>query len=95
MDGLYSSDPKTCKDAKLLETISCTEIRKIAGSALGSRMPDVTAGMQGKLLEAEHAARKGVEVVIMNLRRPENLHLILEGRHGRWTRIPPEDRQSE
>jgi isopentenyl phosphate kinase len=95
VDGLYSSDPKLCKDALLLETLSCREIRGIAGSTLGSRMPDVTAGMRGKLLEAEHAAKKGVEVVIMNLRRPENLHPILKGRHGRWTRICPEKRHSE
>jgi len=95
VDGLYSSDPKTCKDAELLETISCSEIRKIAGSALGSRMPDVTAGMQGKLFEAEHAAKKGVEVVMMNLRKPENLHPILKGRRGRWTRISPQRQRSK
>ena len=95
VDGLYSWDPKTCKDAKLLETISCSEIRKIAGSALGSRMPDVTAGMQGKLFEAEHAAKKGVEVVMMNLRKPENLHPILKGRRGRWTRISPQRQRSK
>lgn len=95
VDGLYSSDPKTCKDAKLLETISCSEIRKIAGSALGSRMPDVTAGMQGKLFEAERAAKKGVEVVMMNLRKPENLHPILKGRRGGWTRISPQRQRSK
>jgi isopentenyl phosphate kinase len=90
VDGLYSSDPKVHKESRLLEEISCHEIPRIAGSALGSRTPDVTAGMQGKLFEAEHAARKGVEVVIMNLRRPEDLHSILKGRRGRWTRISPE-----
>jgi isopentenyl phosphate kinase len=95
VDGLYSSDPKVSRDAVLLETLSCREIHNIAVSTLGSRMPDVTAGMRGKLLEAEYAAKKGVEVVIMNLRSPENLHRILEGRHGRWTRISPESRQSE
>ena len=95
VNGLYSSDPKVRKDALLLEALTCREIRGIAGSTLGSRMPDVTAGMRGKLLEGERAAKKGVEVVIMNLRRPENLHPILEGRHGRWTRIRPERPRSE
>jgi isopentenyl phosphate kinase len=90
VDGLYSSDPKISKGAELITTISCDDIHKVATSALRSRMPDVTAGMQGKLLEAEHAARKGVEVVIMNLRKPENLLPILEGRQGRWTTILPE-----
>jgi len=53
-------------------------------------MPDITAGMRGKLLEAERAARRGVEVVIMNLSKPEKLHLILNGEQGDWTRIVPE-----
>jgi isopentenyl phosphate kinase len=89
VDGLYDSDPKISRDARLLETVTCREIRRVSRSALGSRMPDVTAGMRGKLFEAEHAARMGVEVVIMNLRRPENLRPILEGKTGRWTKIVP------
>lgn len=89
VDGLYDTDPKATKNAKLLQTVDCREIRKFSKSVLGSRMPDVTAGMRGKLVEAEHAAKMGVEVVIMNLRRPENLRPILEGRTGRWTRIVP------
>jgi isopentenyl phosphate kinase len=95
VDGLYSSDPKIYKEAELLETISYTEIRKIAGSALGSSMPDVTAGMQGKLFEARRAAKKGVQVVMMNLRRPRDLHPILKGRRGRWTRISPRRQPSK
>jgi isopentenyl phosphate kinase len=95
VDGVYSSDPKTCKDAELLETISYSEIRRVAGSTGRSRMPDVTAGMHGKLFEARRAAKKGVEVVMMNLRKPENLHPILEGRRGRWTRIFPERQRSK
>ena len=59
VDGLYSLDPKTSKDAKLLETISCSEIRKIEGSALGSRMPDVTAGMQALRSRARGQERCG------------------------------------
>ncbi len=90
VDGLYSSDPKICRDAQLIEIVPCRDIRTVARSALGSRMPDITAGMRGKLLEAERAARRGVEVVIMNLTKPENLHAILDGKRGEWTRIVPE-----
>jgi isopentenyl phosphate kinase len=95
VDGLYDSDPKTSRDARLIETVSLGEIRRVSRSALGSRMPDVTAGMRGKLFEAEHAVRMGVEVVIMNLRRPANLRPILEGKSGRWTRIVPRKRRLE
>jgi len=92
VDGLYSSDPKVSKDAELIETVACRDIREVSRLALGSRMPDITAGMRGKLFEAEHAAKRGVEVVVMNLRKPENLRPILEGKPGRWTRILPKGR---
>jgi len=90
VDGLYSRDPKTADDARLTKTVACRDLRSVANAALGSRMPDVTLGMRGKILEAERAARRGVEVVIMNLTKPKNLHQILDGRQGKWTRILPE-----
>lgn len=93
--GLYSSDPKLSGSAELIERIDYRSIRSAAKSALGSRMPDVTAGMRGKLLEAESAARRGVEVVIMNLTEPQNLHAILDGKRGTWTTIAPKRRRLE
>lgn len=90
VDGLYSRDPKTADDARLISTVACRDVRSVAKAALGSRMPDVTLGMRGKILEAERAARRGVEVVIMNLTKPKNLHPILDGKQGKWTRILPE-----
>ena len=91
VDGLYCSDPKTHRDAEFVDTISCQDIRKYAKSAATSRTPDVTAGMQGKLFEAEQAARNGVRVVIMNLRKPENILSILDGKRGKWTTILPDE----
>ncbi len=93
--GLYSSDPKVSDDAELIKRISYRQVRSVAGSALGSRTPDVTAGMRGKLYEAERAAARGVEVVIMNLRKPENLASILDGKQGRWTTIVPKRKRLE
>jgi isopentenyl phosphate kinase len=93
VDGVYTSDPKVRGDARLMETISSRDIRKLAGSIRGSRTPDVTAGMRGKLLEAQAATKRGVEVVVMNLRKPRNLHPILNKKHGKWTRILPEVRR--
>jgi isopentenyl phosphate kinase len=89
VDGLYASDPKVSENARLIESLNYHEIRRIARFVLGSRMPDVTAGMRGKLLEAQKAAGKGVKVTIMNLNRPQDLHAILDGRQGRWTTIFP------
>jgi isopentenyl phosphate kinase len=92
VDGLYSSDPRTCASARLVREATCRELGSIAKSVVGSRMPDVTAGMRGKIAEAQRAARRGVEVVIMNLTKPERLHAILGGKSGTWTRIVPEGR---
>ena len=89
VDGLYASDPKTSEYARLIESLHYDEVGQVARLVVGSRMPDVTAGMRGKLLEAQKAAGKGVKVIIMNLNRPEDLHAILDGRHGRWTTIFP------
>ncbi len=93
--GLYSRDPKTADDAHLIGTVPCRNLRSVARAALGSRMPDVTRGMRGKILEAEKAAKRGVEVVIMDLTRPKNLHPILDGKRGKWTRILPDKRLLE
>ena len=89
VDGLYASDPKASEDARLIESLHYDEVGRVARFVLGSGKPDVTAGMRGKLLEAQKAARKGVKVAIMNLNRPQDLHAILDGRHGRWTTIFP------
>lgn len=89
VDGLYSSDPKISKDAELIRKIPARNVSSVGKRALGSRAPDVTSGMRGKLLEAQKAAKSGIEVVIMNLKRPGNLHPILKGKQGRWTRIVP------
>jgi len=89
VDGLHTSDPKTCPNATLITRVACRDMRSVARSAFGSTSPDVTAGMRGKILEAERACKKGVEVIIMNLTRPKDLHLIIEGRQGKWTRILP------
>ena len=93
VDGVYSTDPKISRGAVLIKSIRCRDVRSVARSALGSRMPDVTAGMQGKLLEAEKAARQGIDVILMNLRKPQNLHPVLDGKRGRWTHIIPERRR--
>ena len=94
VDGLYESDPALSKEARLIQLLPYNQIATVATVAKGSRMPDVTHGMRGKLLEAQNAARRGVPVIVMNLKRPKDLHLILGGRLGRWTTILPR-RKSE
>ncbi len=89
VDGFYSSDPKNSPEARFIETVTYRDVQTVARSALGSRTPDVTSGMRGKLHEAQRAAKRGVAVIIMNLRRPERLHAILDGKKGKWTTVLP------
>ena len=78
IDGLYTADPHTKKDAALI-----TEVRELsdeimalggsAGSALG------TGGMVTKLRAARIATEAGCDMIITNGESPENLYAVLDG----------------
>ena len=78
IDGLYTADPHTSKDAALI-----TEVRELddeimalggsAGSALG------TGGMVTKLRAARIATEAGCDMIITNGESPENLYAVLDG----------------
>lgn len=78
IDGLYTADPHTNPDAKLIpfvETIT-PEITALAagkGSALG------TGGMVTKLRAAEMCTENGCDMVIANGAKPELLYDVADG----------------
>lgn len=79
IDGLYTADPRKEAEAKLISVVEevTPEIMALAGgkgSALG------TGGMQTKLRAAEIAGAAGVDMIITNGTRPEDLYDIVEGR---------------
>ena len=79
IDGLYTADPHTHADAKLISEISeiTPELRALggdAGSALG------TGGMVTKLRAAEIVTREGIDMVIAHGASPEILYDIVEGK---------------
>lgn len=78
IDGLYTADPHKCADARLIPTVEVLtdEIMALAGgngSALG------TGGMVTKLRAARIATDAGIDMVIANGERPENIYRILDG----------------
>lgn len=79
IDGLYTGDPRTDKDASLIERVTeiTEEICSLAGGA-GSEMG--TGGMITKLHAAEIALKKGITMAIINGATPETLYDLLEGR---------------
>ncbi len=78
IDGLYDSDPRKNASAKLLPEVRelTPEILDMAG---GSGSWRGTGGMATKLSAAAIAMKNGLEMVITNGRRPEDLYEIVRG----------------
>ena len=78
IDGLYSADPKTHPDAKLLHHVEelTPEIYEMAGGAGSWRG---TGGMATKLSAARIATNAGCDMVITNGARMEDLYGIAAG----------------
>lgn len=76
--GLYTADPRSNKDAKLIKEIKSItpEIKALAGSSVSGLG---TGGMATKLQAAEIATRSGVEVVIASGENPSILVDIIKG----------------
>lgn len=85
VDGLYSEDPKLNLKAKLIEEITLNELSSlIIGSA---RNTDVTGGMYGKIVELIPAIKNGVQVKIINAKRPNRLYKALKNEEVKGTDI--------
>lgn len=83
INGFYDGDPTlpTSKIIPVVHEIS-DEIKACAGSA-GSRRG--TGGMRTKLKAAEIVCNKGIDMIIANGNRPENLYDIFHGDQvGTW-----------
>ena len=78
IDGLYDADPHGNPDAKLIHHVDAVtpELRAMAGGAGTWRG---TGGMQTKLNAAEIAMAAGVDMVITNGARVEDLYGIVAG----------------
>ncbi|MBS7625736.1 isopentenyl phosphate kinase family protein [Candidatus Bathyarchaeota archaeon] len=90
VDGVFDSDPKKNPEAKLIKTITPSTLKYYENSLGGSAAVDVTKGMLGKMKESLSFVSHGGEVVIANLKRPENIMEILHGRDVPCTRFIPE-----
>jgi len=79
IDGLYTADPHTDKDAKLIEVVPeiTPEIIAMAGgkgSSLG------TGGMATKLKAAQICCESGIDMIITNGSAPSILYDIVDGK---------------
>lgn len=78
IDGVYSSNPKTDKNAKLITEID--NIEDVMGVAQDTTNALGTGGMITKLRAASMAKKHGISTVIACGSYPENLYEIIEGK---------------
>ena len=77
IDGLYDGNPQENPDAKLISRVEdITEELKSVASGSGSNRG--TGGMITKLEAAEYATSHGIDVLITNGKKPEQLYDIVE-----------------
>lgn len=79
IDGLYTADPRTNDQARLINFVDEINdtLRKSASGAGSSRG---TGGMITKLNAADIATKAGISAVIMNGKDPKRLYDIFDGR---------------
>jgi len=78
IDGVYTADPRTHPEAKLVPVITRIDDGLMAmAEGAGSRRG--TGGMVTKLKAAKLAADAGIPTVVMNGNDPERLYALLEG----------------
>ena len=77
IDGLYDCDPRKSSEAHLIPVVHEIDdkIRDLAGGA-GSKFG--TGGMRTKIHAVELAYESGIDVVLMNGRKPERLYDLFE-----------------
>lgn len=78
IEGLYDRDPRKHHDARLIPYVNeiSEEIRSVAGGA-GSKIG--TGGMETKLNAAQLVMTEGIDMVIMDGSKPDNLYRLLDG----------------
>ncbi len=78
IDGLFTSDPHTDKNASLIPTVDGVDEKLFAIAGESGSMG--TGGMTTKLRAASIVTENGVDMVITNGSRPEDMYDILEGK---------------
>jgi isopentenyl phosphate kinase len=90
VDGLYDSDPKANKAAKMLTHLTLGELKKLQGGLGKSTTRDVTGGMFGKVSELLFAIEQGIPVTIVNATEPNLVCKALKGENVKSTVIEKE-----
>lgn len=91
VDGVYTCDPKSCPDARLLEEINSSNLNEVLEGLKGYAGADQTGGIYGKVRSmAEFSRELGVDVYITSgFDIESSIDAILGRRPRKGTRIAP------
>ena len=84
VDGIYTDNPKTNPDAKLIDIV--TKDTPLTTTS-NDNQADVTGGMAGKIRELLELAEYGIESQIINAEKEGNIKLAVSGRQVKGTII--------
>lgn len=90
VDGLYDSDPKNEKDARMFKHLSLSELRSLRDRLGTPTACDVTGGMFGKMSELIPALENGILVKVVNATKPDYVYKALMGETVEGTTIEKE-----
>lgn len=77
-DGIYDSNPKLNKDAKLLEKLNSEDIKKLSTDK--NEYADVTKGMEGKIDIIKKISKLGIDTILLNGNKYDRLYRTLVGK---------------
>jgi len=89
VDGLFTADPKLGREARLISTLDLARLKEWSEKAGPANVPDASGGMRGKLTEIIPAVSAGIQVVIVNLKKPHRLERAIAGKTVKGTEIHP------
>lgn len=79
VDGIFTSDPKTNKNAKLIPLVTHSNLGVVLSSLEEAKTHDVTGGMKGKILELLEESKK-CPITIVNALKPGRLQKAVQGK---------------
>jgi isopentenyl phosphate kinase len=87
VDGLFTEDPKSNPNAKLINEISLEELNGLLDSIDEAKTVDVTKGMHGKIMEIIPAVERGIQIDLVNATIASRLYKALKGEKVTGTKI--------
>jgi len=84
-DGLYTSNPKKDKNAKLIDSTTIDELEQF--KTLADSHADVTGGMGGKIKTIKKISKLGIDTILLNGNKPDRLYKMLIGENTKSTII--------